>query len=335
MAVFRFSRRGPAGSRERGDDPQQAHQATRTTEIGWKGEPDRLKACLLDMCARRIATISIAVMWAAVLVYASSSPASADSESRIAFVREPGIWVVMDGIEHRLTRGSDYRPDWSPDGKWLLFQRFDGDGSDLYRIRADGNRMHALTDDGGYYHPSWSPDGKRIAFGQHGDLYVMDADGSNRRRLTGSPGEESRPAWSPDGTEIAFVSGRGQNLWIVDAYGSSLRPLTRNAARDQDPAWSPNGRWIMFARHRPAQDHDLFLIRADGSGAARQLTTNGGSDWSPAWSPDGTRIAFTRARYTRSPAQSLLVVMDLASRERERLAISSRSELEPDWASIQ
>lgn len=275
-----------------------------------------------------------------VLLQVPEGAASQETNAAIAFVRESGargIWIVESGgEERRLTRGEDYRPSWSPDGKRIAFQRFDGGGSDLYVMDADGSRVRALTRRGGYYHPAWSPDGTQIACGRvgkgKGEILVIDADGSNQVQLTHNGWEETHPEWSPDGSTIAFASRRGgsagsADVYLMNADGSEERRLTRNEAREQEPAWSPDGRWIVFVSNRRG-DQDLWLIHPDGTGL-RILTHNDALDWAPQWSPDGTKVAFTRARYSTN--QELLVVIDVRTLERFRLAISPAFELEPDW----
>lgn len=120
---------------------------------------------------RRTAVLFAAVVLLGTTMLAAPARASSTRAGTIAFVREGderGLWLVQaDGAETRLTQGQDYRPDWSPDGRWIVFQRFKGGGSDIYVVRADGSHLRALTEDGDNYHPSWSPDGERIAFG-HG-----------------------------------------------------------------------------------------------------------------------------------------------------------------------
>ena len=80
------------------------------------------------------------------------------------------------------------------------------------------------------------------------DIYVMDADGADVRRLTEDPGYDGQPRWSPGGKRIVFVSYRGdvRNIYLMDADGGNLRRLTDNPEFVWAPAWSPDGQRIVF-----------------------------------------------------------------------------------------
>jgi Tol biopolymer transport system component len=190
--------------------------------------------------------------------------------------------------------------------------------------------------------PAWSPNGRTIVFVSwrdgNGEVYAMNADGSEPRNLTQHPARDVRPTWSRDGRRIAFVSRRDGNpeVYVMNADGSGKRNLTRNRAGDDDyPTWSPDGRKIAFLRDTRSSSyvHHLYVMNADGSGL-RRLTLNPTWSkqlvWSPdgrtiyvgrylvstdgsgarrlpyiplraVWSPDGRRIAFTRARGRTGP----------------------------------
>jgi len=126
------------------------------------------------------------------------------------------------------------------------------------------------------------------------EIYVMNPDGSNQRRLTNTPGEDWHPAWSPDGTRILFqcMLGGTFNVCVVNADGSGYTQIT-NWTKDeglaQRPVWSPDGSQIVVTREL-AGGQKLIVMNADGSNQ-REIVSLGRD---PSWSPDGTRIAFIR-----------------------------------------
>jgi Tol biopolymer transport system component len=149
----------------------------------------------------------------------------------------------------------------------------------------------------------------RFASGAGGEssdeLYVMNADGSGKRRLAGSLAGNHSSAWSPDGRKLVFaiqlrgsagLCGRAgacnNELFLTNADGSGLRRLTRNAVADGDAVWSPDGRMIAFLSRREGTGSDVFVMNADGSDQ-RNLTRKPGNEVAPAWSPDGRAIVFS------------------------------------------
>lgn len=178
--------------------------------------------------------------------------------------------------------------------------------------------------------PEWSPDGKRIAYvltkadlarsAYDADVWVIDADGRNDRRLTFAPGTDTRPRWSPDGTRIAFLSDRsGRNaIHILDLRGGEPRQLTTEPTAIREFEWSPDGTTIAFTRPeeataeeekrakekddayvagtrtRPAQ---LYVVDVE-SGESRALTAGPETVLLFDWAPDGKRLVFDRGKGT-------------------------------------
>ena len=180
----------------------------------------------------------------------------------------------------------------------------DGDYA-IYVLDADGSRQTRLTEEGGnpetrtgvdfQLDPAWSRDGRRIAFVSRRsgslDVYVMNADGSDTRRLTSTRDEDRHPSFAPDGRQIAFQRGLGE-LFVAGLDGERARRVTDDLAEESEPAWSPDGQWIAYVRRAPGTSiREIWLVRPDGSGR-RQLTKRRSTIYEPAWSPDGTRIAF-------------------------------------------
>ena len=121
-------------------------------------------------------------------------------------------------------------PTWSPDGEQIAFASQVGSGYEIFVVPADGSGTpERLTEDSAHnFLPAWSPDGSTIVFqsnrcasGERTDLYAMDADGSNLRRLT--KGFAEQPTWSPDGRWLVFNSFEG--LAVMDARGGETRSL--------------------------------------------------------------------------------------------------------------
>jgi WD40-like Beta Propeller Repeat/Lysyl oxidase len=160
----------------------------------------------------------------------------------------------------------------------LAFTRSDG----VYL--AGGGRTRLLARQAA--DPAWSPDGRRLAYvapgeGKATDLFVVDADGSHRGRLTWTDGvDESSPSWSPDGKRL--VLERGGEIVTMRADGSGDRVL----AAGMQPAWSPRGDRIAYS-----DGDDVYVLSAK-KGTMKRLISALGSQSAPAWSPDGRRLVY-------------------------------------------
>jgi Tol biopolymer transport system component len=169
---------------------------------------------------------------------------------------------------------------------------------DLYVVSpvGAGHRLLAQAAD----QPAWSPRRKRIAFagastGRQG-IWVMNADGRGKRRLTRLAGD-GEPTWSPDGSRIAFrrVRAGAFDLFVVLAAGGPVQRLFGGPETSElAPDWSPDGRWIAFQSTRGGSIQ-IWILNLRTRGVRR--VTRGYASFSPDWSPDGRRIAYsTRGR---------------------------------------
>ena len=178
-----------------------------------------------------------------------------------AAAADSDIFVLsVDGRGERRNLTNDPRaidddPDWSPDGKAILFT------------------SHAVTDDANNSVTA--------------EIFSMSPDGAGKAtRLTNNTEEERGPAWSPDGRRIVFACRRGGadfEICVMNADGTGQIQLTDNAVADLTPSWSPDGKRIAFHRRVGERGQfQIFVIDPDGTGE-RQLTFPPGLNAFPNW----------------------------------------------------
>jgi Tol biopolymer transport system component len=268
---------------------------------------------------------------------------------RIAFVTEvsPGNGALYiansDGSGLRLLHSGPtwyMRPRWSPDRRRIVFSRMDTDGgTGIYVIDVDGQEGLVRLANG--RDPAWSPDGSKIVFTARVapqsfefGIHVMNADGSNIRRLTspndraqctvGSSANDLIPDWSPDGQKIVFerdihlddnggfdcgLDGYGYvpNVYVMNSDGTGVQRLRSVAwwSGDREPAWSPDGRSIAYGEHG---GDDIFIIDKDGAfPAQRVIFATSVAALAPTWSPDGKKLLVLGA----APPSNKLFILDI------------------------
>ncbi len=206
---------------------------------------------------------------------------------------------------------------------------------DLFECNLDGSHLRQLTRTYGYdAEGAYSRDGKLIAFchdseadpqappadarPKNPDIYLMQADGSEVRRLTSAPGYDGGPFISPDGQWIVFRSDRKKEsylqLYVIGIDGKNETPLTDNQGVNWGPYWHPTLPYLVWsgADHsdpnaRP--NYDLWLMKYSVEngrfvpGATTRLTDSPAADVLPVFSPDGRRLMWTSTRTSDRSSQ--------------------------------
>jgi Tol biopolymer transport system component len=251
-------------------------------------------------------------------------------------------------ITHRGKVALDTIPDWSPDGRWIAFQRqVEGKATAIFKVRSDGTHLTRLSTDPNVNEefPAWSPSGKRIVFTRFDDatgvvaVFVMRADGTQVRQVTPSRFGGVAGQFSPNGARLVFVGGeQGTSkaaIFTIRLDGTGAHRLTPWQMHAAGADWSPNGQWIKFRSHS-GQDRtsNLYLIHPDGTGLVLVTHTfRGFPQWGgSSFSPDGTMI--TAAHNTAQEGTgsiSHVWVMDLDGSNLRKVTRSAKFDSAPDW----
>lgn len=233
-----------------------------------------------------------------------------------------------------------WNPDWSPDGRTLVFESNLPGAYGIYTIDANGQSLRLLTLDGSAnYQPRWSSDGRRIVFSSdragHGDIYLMNHDGSAQTRLTHTAGGAVyQSSFSPDDRWLVF-QGRPDNretrdrIYLIASDGSGMRTLTDSSYGAEGPRWSPDGKSITFSQvaypKRLWSEMQLADMQAARAGKRHMRVSLDGSQLTPA-TPDASDsdTAWNRGRtlgaYTKSvDGWAGLYLIDAATRTERRL----------------
>jgi hypothetical protein len=264
-----------------------------------------------------------------------SSVAWSPDSSELIYAMAGSLWRqrVDSAVAQQLTAAAayDYQPDWSPDGRWVVYCSYRDDAVELWLLDLTSGATRPLTHNGAVnVEPRFSPDGKRIVFtstlyNKRFHIFTADiGDGTlaHAQRVTGEHksdlpryyysafDHEINPVWSRDGRDILYVSNRNHiygtgGFWRTAATRGGAASPDGAAIPDRDarefhyeetnwkarPDLSPDGSRLVYSSYVGRSWHNLWLMPA-GGGDVIPLAFG---DWDmtyPRWSPDGTRIAF-------------------------------------------
>ena len=221
--------------------------------------------------------------------------------------------------------GKQRRYSWDYDDKF-----------EIYSAKQDGTDLVNLTNSPGYdAEGAVSPDGQQIVFcslraafpldnlspeqrvryekdpSWFGDIYIMNADGSNVRRLTDAPGYDGGPFFSPDGQGIVWrhfeENGVIADIWTMKTDGSDKRRITDFKSMSWAPFYHPSGKYIIFTSNKLGfENFELFMVDVDGEREPVRVTFTPGFDGLPVFSPDGQKLCWTSGRTSDGKAQLFL-----------------------------
>jgi TolB protein len=326
---------------------------------------------------RSIALLTAVVTGSGVLLAAAPAHATAHGKNgRIAFRRYYNADHTRGDIftigphgagERQLTHTKRTRlatePDWSPNGRWIVYQVERGGAPNIkvVKIRRDGTHRTSLSqtchgqclDDS---QPAWSANGRRIAVvrelcstGSNNLLaiYTIGADGEQSRRITHRDQtrcarshrfEDGAPGWAPDGDHIAFArfdTQRSKNaIFTVRLNGTRVHRISPWRLDADQPDYSPDGRWILFRTHEGSDTQgNIWLVHPNGEGLHAVTHTPAGSGkWqSGSFSPNGKKITAGKAPGVGATGNADVYVMNIDGSALRNVTKSAPWESAPDW----
>ncbi|MBF6613448.1 MAG: PD40 domain-containing protein [Chloroflexi bacterium] len=259
------------------------------------------------------------------------------------FVVNPDGSNQQQVTQNLIVEGTD---SWSPDGRRILLQAGINNISTVVRITvgADNKATEAvqLTADvkADSAQPVWSPDGTQIAFqskreGGDWQVFIMDADGNRKRRISDGKNAALQPAWSPDGKSIAYMQGAAaqdqpKELYIAPLSGGAPKEITSLGKSLNRPIWSPDGKSIALYEYLDSRNLPIMIMNPDGTGL--RTLVQGGAIVGARFSPSGDKLLYSEISTSTSASGTDIFTISPSGGTPTNLTPNSAEDYQPAWS---